>query len=312
MAKSRWFCGAAIGVLLLVCCSAQGFGGGKSENKIPAVKSDIKYIKCQVCETYVKHAVRSVKKMRDEATPSHKVREVDILESLEHMCDPDVDDGDWISTYDIVEEGTQLKLVETGAPSSCNSECRTIARACENLIEEVDLTELSGKLYSGTLQRAALTNWMCREESDYCSSKVPPVPKDRARGPKHVPLTSDEIERRDMMRKMKKAGLKGTMYNRDNLQAEMEEMREMGYDMGDLDDMDEIDEAAEHKSRPGHKPVEPGNEDLVTDILSNVKDAANVVREGVGQAVESTKNIISSGVKSISSMFKKKSEDKDL
>jgi hypothetical protein len=63
--------------LLVVSSEAQmpGMPGGKKEKvKAPAVKSDIKYIKCSVCEEIVKSLHREVKTMRDALSKNKKVR----------------------------------------------------------------------------------------------------------------------------------------------------------------------------------------------------------------------------------------------
>jgi hypothetical protein len=49
-----------------------------------------------------------------------QLAESDIIEHLEGMCDPSKPDGAWISHYDIVEKGTELKLVDTGNVSGCD------------------------------------------------------------------------------------------------------------------------------------------------------------------------------------------------
>lgn len=46
-----------------------------------------------------------------------QLEEADIIEHLEKMCDPSKPEGAWISHYDIVEKGRELKLVDTGKVS---------------------------------------------------------------------------------------------------------------------------------------------------------------------------------------------------
>lgn len=52
---------------------SQQFGRKAAGNKAPAVKSDLKYIKCQVCETIVKHSLKTVKTLREELKAHEKV-----------------------------------------------------------------------------------------------------------------------------------------------------------------------------------------------------------------------------------------------
>lgn len=48
-----------------------------------------------------------------------QLQEADVLTTLETMCDPDTDAGDWVTRYDIVEDtqGEALKLHDTGKVS---------------------------------------------------------------------------------------------------------------------------------------------------------------------------------------------------
>ncbi len=68
---------AAVLVMLLAChepALAQFGGGGGSPPKVPAVLSDIPYIKCGTCQAFVKQAMAMVKKLRSEEKPGKKVR----------------------------------------------------------------------------------------------------------------------------------------------------------------------------------------------------------------------------------------------
>ncbi len=59
----------------------------------------------------------------------------------------------------------------------CDIECRTVARTCENLLEDVDLADYSELLYAGKKQRAGLTQWLCYESTNACLKKTPAMPK---------------------------------------------------------------------------------------------------------------------------------------
>lgn len=66
-------------LLAVLICTAtvQGqFGGPAAKPAAKAVKSDVKYIKCQVCEAIAKHAIREVKTMREQLKPGKKVSHV--------------------------------------------------------------------------------------------------------------------------------------------------------------------------------------------------------------------------------------------
>lgn len=62
--------------LCATCCDAQfgGMGMGMGgEPEATAVKSDLPYIRCQVCETLAKNAYRQVKTAQDALKPGKKV-----------------------------------------------------------------------------------------------------------------------------------------------------------------------------------------------------------------------------------------------
>ncbi|EFJ48716.1 hypothetical protein VOLCADRAFT_104574, partial [Volvox carteri f. nagariensis] len=142
------------------------------------------------------------------------------------MCNPDQNAGDWITQYDIVEQGTSLELKDTDMIGRCKSECRTIARACELITEDIDLTDLSAMLYKGK-KRAAITNWLCYDATDACSRKPPPFSAGQRVDEVHEPLDEDEVRNTRMMRDMEAMGLSGSLYNTDTLSEELEEMQDV-------------------------------------------------------------------------------------
>lgn len=72
---TSWFA-AIFCISLLSSASAQfgGFGGPAAKEAIPAVKSDLPYIRCSVCEALAKNAYRQVKAAKDAQKPGKKVR----------------------------------------------------------------------------------------------------------------------------------------------------------------------------------------------------------------------------------------------
>ena len=75
--------GSAAALACLLAClaailapSRAQFGGmgGPQQPTFKAVKSDLPFIRCQVCEQLAKAAVRQVKTARDEVKPGKKVR----------------------------------------------------------------------------------------------------------------------------------------------------------------------------------------------------------------------------------------------
>lgn len=60
--------------------------------------------------------------------------------------------------------------------SKCEVECMTVARACAQVSDELDLSDLSEALFKGH-KRSALSSEACHESTDVCRKKPPPVPK---------------------------------------------------------------------------------------------------------------------------------------
>lgn len=71
-------------------------------------------------------------------------------------------------------------------------------------------------LFKGVEQRAALTQRFCREETDVCNKKPPPVPKDRPKGPPFIPMTEEDYKMAKMMQQMKGMGLGGQVFDQDS------------------------------------------------------------------------------------------------
>ncbi|GLI59428.1 hypothetical protein VaNZ11_001311, partial [Volvox africanus] len=282
-------------LLTFIALASAQFGGPKRPKpKAPVNKDDIKYIKCQVCEAMAKEA-RNIAKDLGQLAGAKKVSEADILERLEKMCNPDQNEGDWITTYDIVEQGADLHLKDTGMVGKCKSKCRTIARTCELIAEDLDLTDLSAMLYKGK-KRSAVTNWMCYDATDVCSSKPPPVPAGRPAGEPHEPLDEDELRNMKMMRDMEASGLSGSLYSRDTLTQELEEMQDM---YGDDPDFAQVMKDTGMESFVARKPEEEpvGGETAVdsskvTKLQETAAKAADNIKEGAAKLVKGAKNFV--------------------
>ena len=61
-------------------------------------------------------------------------------------------------------------------PGACGSECRTVAKACQDLIDSIDVLELGEKVWSNP-PADQLAKSLCREMSDVCVQPDPPIPK---------------------------------------------------------------------------------------------------------------------------------------
>lgn len=292
LTRAALWCTALVCLLQLAAAQFGGMPGmGMPEQpKAHAVKSDVQYIKCQACEALVKQAYRHTKTKREGLKPHQKLSESDIIEHLEQMCDPSKPEGQWISHYDIVEKGTELKLVDTGKPSKCNVECMTIARACAQVADELDLSDLSEALFKGA-KRSALSSEACHESTDVCRKKPPPVPKDRKLGPAHVPMSAEELQREQMMASMKAAGLGGQMFSRDDV------MSQLGGLTGE-------DTSSQAEAKPAS--VAEGLQEKVAQVKESVEEVVVQAKEAAAAVVDKAGSFLKDSLSKISSSFKGK------
>ncbi|XP_072052140.1 uncharacterized protein [Arachis hypogaea] len=146
--------------------------------KKPAVlarKEDIPYIKCQVCELLAKQLHQQVKKKQAETAPK-KISEYQIIEIAENVCNLKKVEADWILRIDIVEKEDRLELVEHDSEGQCNSECKTIERACQEVIGYSD-TDVAEYLYIQSLMPIHCTNILQRPYLKHAAQATPLIPK---------------------------------------------------------------------------------------------------------------------------------------
>uniref|UniRef100_A0A2P2JHI4 Saposin B-type domain-containing protein n=1 Tax=Rhizophora mucronata TaxID=61149 RepID=A0A2P2JHI4_RHIMU len=165
-----------------------------------ARKEDIPFIKCQVCEMLASQLYHQVQKKQSQISPK-KISEYQIIEIAENVCNLKKEEADWIMKIDIVEQGDRLELVEQDSEGQCNSECKTIERACQEVMGYSD-TDVAEYIYASKPDIDALVNYLCKDLTKACSKKSPPVPKDRAPGEPFVPKPSKEAEMEKIMRSM--------------------------------------------------------------------------------------------------------------
>ena len=202
------------------------FGRGK-EKKAASRKADIPLLSCQTCELTVNELLGVVASKKAAAGPAKKLTEGDVIEIMEGICDPDTDDGDWLSRLDIEVESGKLQIVDMGVPGECQEQCRTIARSCHETMEAADLGVVSEAIWKGA-KRAQVTQLLCKEQTRACKKKAPKVPSNRLPGPAFKSLTEEEAKMRGTMRNLKKSGMGGTLYNREEM---MEKMKDRGEDL---------------------------------------------------------------------------------
>ncbi|KAJ9141382.1 hypothetical protein P3X46_031924 [Hevea brasiliensis] len=202
-----------------------------------ARKEDIPYIKCQVCEKVAKELYQLVEKKKAEILPK-KISEYQIIEMAENICNLKKEEADWIMKIDIVEQGDKLELVEQEAEGQCNSECKTIERSCQEVMGNSD-TDIAEYIFSLKPSIDLLVNYLCKDLTDACRKKPPPVPKGRIPGEPFVPKPSKEAEMEKILRSME--GMPGApnmqMYSREDLM----NMKNFGNEEAD-DDEDEDDD----------------------------------------------------------------------
>lgn len=128
--------------------------------------------------------------------------EDDILNVVEKSCDPDSPYGDWISKQDIMESSGALNVFEQEMYSKCQQECKTITKACEESIGDVD-TDLGELLWKDTLTLSKLINKVCYEMTDACKKKPPKYIKGKRKDEVFTPMSKEEKKAYDLMKKMK-------------------------------------------------------------------------------------------------------------
>ncbi|CAL5186367.1 unnamed protein product [Lathyrus oleraceus] len=182
-----------------------------------ARKEDVPYIKCQVCEILAKQLYQQVQNKRAEISPK-KISEYQIIEIAENVCNLKKVEADWILRIDIVEKEDRLELVEHDSEGQCDSECKTIARACQDVMGYSD-TDIAEYLYTSKHDIDSLFNYLCKDLSKACNTKPPPVPKDRTPGEPFVAKSAKEAEMEKLLKSME--GMPGApgmkMYSREDL-----------------------------------------------------------------------------------------------
>ncbi|KAJ0745526.1 putative saposin B type domain-containing protein [Helianthus annuus] len=204
-------------------------------SKSPGVarKDDIPFIKCQVCEKLAKQLYEQVRDKQANISPK-KVSEYEVIEISENVCNLKKLEADWILKIDIVEQGDRLELVEQDSEGQCGSECKTIERACQEVIGYYD-TDVAEYIYKKKPTMSSLVNFLCKDLTEACSTKPPPVPKGREPGEPFVAKSAKEAEMEKMLKSME--GMPGApgmkMYSREEL------MSGKGFNDEDADDDDE-------------------------------------------------------------------------
>ena len=215
-----------------------GMGGGKNKETFRAVKSDSKLIHCEVCQKVSKIAFETGMRLREEK--GEKLTEVDVIEEMESMCDESDDKTMWAVQNDLkvnFRNKLVLKYMGEDAYSSCETTCKTMLKACEDVMEGRD-TDLAEILFKNRIKTAkGIEEWLCTEETESCSKKAKSVSKTRKPLPEFKKKEKKDIDTERMMGKLKNMpGMPGMqMYNRDDMMG----MGGMGGGDDDYDDDDD-------------------------------------------------------------------------
>ncbi|XWS26724.1 hypothetical protein CRYUN_Cryun26dG0054900 [Craigia yunnanensis] len=247
-----------------------------------ARKEDIPYIKCQVCEKLTSQLYQQVQTKQTQISPK-KISEYQIIEIAENVCNLKKEEADWILKIDIVEQGDKLELIEQDAEGICNSECKTIERACQEVMGYSD-TDVAEYMYTSKPDIESLVNYLCKDLTKACKTKPPPLSKDRTPGEPFVPKPTKEAEMEKMLRSME--GMPGApnmkMYSREELM----NMKNLGEDADDEED----EEEEQFSSNLGK---------LLTEKESRKGDWKQRISKGIKNASETVKkhaNKVSNGV----------------
>ena len=143
---------------------------------------DVKYIRCETCKRMVTEAVRQAA----EASSTSAIEDM-----LDKICDADADgkegrgsEGVWMSEFDVSKKGQALVLEHKG-PGYCRRECRTIAKACDGVMEKLDSDELAEVLLSAANEHKSagvVAQRVCTKMAGVCKKgKVPVWPEGKVR-----------------------------------------------------------------------------------------------------------------------------------
>ena len=184
----RWF-------LCVQAVFAQ-FGGGMDQMpkkpKPAPLKEDLKYIQCETCKAMVLEATRQAAELSSNSA---------VEEMLDKICDADLDgkegrtkEGAWMSQIDVAKAtsgpyaGRAIKLEHKG-PGYCRRECRTVAKACDMVMDKLEADELARDVLAAASSSekpqsaaAAVAQRVCTKQIGVCKKgKVPLWPEGKVR-----------------------------------------------------------------------------------------------------------------------------------
>ena len=175
---------ALLSAFSLALTGAQ-FGGMDQMPKKPKpapLTEDVKYIRCRTCNRMVREAVRQAALVSSASA---------VEDLLDKICDADADgkegrgsEGVWMSELDVSKKGQALVLEHKG-PGHCRRECRTVAKACDGVMEKLDTDELAEYLLGAANEQTSagsVAQRVCTKMAGVCKKgKVPLWPEGKVR-----------------------------------------------------------------------------------------------------------------------------------
>merc|ERR1740130_1747159 len=243
------------------------------------IKADLKYIYCGVCRkmvdiAYAKSAEllekRFAYKKRSKLSATEFDGEGAVQDYVEKICNPLKPEGEWISKIDLVHDEKQLLLATQPDPGHCRRECRTVAEACDDVLDKAD-TDFTEILYKGVKESTPLEQvqrFICNRAASVCKKKAPPL-KSRAFDEKFKAMTADEKQMIDMQANLKESGMSGTMYKREDLAGMMDKMGDMGMGgegMEGMEGMEGVDPAEGAEEMASSQSDAPGEVDDTGEV----------------------------------------------
>ncbi|KAL5728836.1 hypothetical protein ACHQM5_001872 [Ranunculus cassubicifolius] len=257
---------------LLILSSYIPISHSKSAASSIARKQDIPYIKCQVCQKLANELYQHVQNKQSQISPK-KISEFQIIELSENVCNLKKEEADWILRMDIVKSGGGLQLVDQETEGQCNTQCKTVERACQEVMGYSD-TDVAEYIYKSKPQIDALVNYLCSDLTTACSVKPPPLPKDWTPAEPFVAKSAKEAEMEKMMRSMQ--GMPGApgmkMYSK-------EDLLNNNFGQDDAED-DDDDEEEDFPSKLGKvlKEKKSAEENLQQKIVKGITNTATKLK----------------------------------
>ncbi|KAK8931143.1 hypothetical protein KSP39_PZI016137 [Platanthera zijinensis] len=252
-----------------------------------ARKEDIPFINCHVCEK-ISHQIYNQVKDKESKISPRKISEYDVIEIAENVCNLKKAEADWILQIDIVEKGDKLELVEQGVEGHCNSECKTIERACQEIIGYSD-TDVAEFVFSSKPSRESLVKYLCNDLSRACTVKAPPVPKGRVPGETFAAKPTKDAEMEKLLRSME--GMPGApgmkMYSRDDL---MNNNIDDDEEDSDDDDDDNNNDGFAKNLKKILNQKSNTKQDLKEKIVQGIKKTGNSLKGHVNNVTKQIRN----------------------